>query len=293
MRRTPNTPPFSTTKLQKVLADTGLGSRRMIEKWIEAGRVKVNGTVATLGDRVDPTQRIDVDDREVVRSSKTPPRMLIMNKAAGVEVTRKSAADRATVFEQLPKLKTGRWISVGRLDVGTTGLLLFTNHGELAHKLMHPSTNIDREYAVRIRSLIDEETIETLRRGVVINGVTCRFTDIQYYDGRGSNHWYHVCLVEGRNREVRLLFESQNVLVSRLKRVRYGPFVLPSFISAGRVVEVHPEEVNAVCKMLSLGLRAGMRPKQPPLRRNRSVLIEYPNLTLPNWHEPKIKGLRS
>ena len=284
MADTKNDSTSSTIKLQKALADAGLGSRRTIEKWIAAGRVKVDGELATLGDRVTPTQRVELDGKVVSRQVQSGPRMLLMNKAAGVEVTRKSVTDRRTVFSQLPELKTGRWISVGRLDVGTTGLLLFTNNGELAHKLMHPSTNLDREYAVRVRSLLNDETLERLTRGVEINGVTCRFTDIQYYDGRGSNHWYHVCLMEGRNREVRLLFESQGILVSRLKRVRFGPFIAPSFVPAGRVVEIHTDEVNAVCEMLGLAARARSRGDSKPKSTNRAVLIPYPNLTLPRWY---------
>ena len=284
MAGTTNESTSSTVKLQKALADAGLGSRRTIEKWIAAGRIRVDGELATLGDRVTPTQRVELDGKVVSRHVQSGPRMLLMNKAAGVEVTRKSATDRPTVFAQLPKLKSGRWISVGRLDVGTTGLLLFTNNGELANKLMHPSTNLDREYAVRVRSLLNDETLERLTRGVEINGVTCRFTDIQYYDGRGSNHWYHVCLMEGRNREVRLLFESQGVLVSRLKRVRFGPFIAPNFVPAGRVVEIHSDEVNAVCEMLGLSARARSRGDSKPSNTNRAVLIPYPNLTLPRWY---------
>lgn len=284
MAGTSNESTSSTVKLQKALADAGLGSRRTIEKWIEAGRIKVDGELATLGDRVTPTQRVELDGKLVPRNVQSGPRMLLMNKAAGVEVTRKSATDRRTVFDQLPKLKSGRWISIGRLDVGTTGLLLFTNNGELANKLMHPSTNLDREYAVRVRSLLSEESLERLTRGVEINGVTCRFTDIQYYDGRGSNHWYHVCLMEGRNREVRLLFESQGILVSRLKRVRFGPFIAPNFVPAGRVVEIHTDEVNAVCEMLGLSARARSRGDSKPSNTNRAVLIPYPNLTLPRWY---------
>lgn len=285
MAGTTNESMVSTVKLQKALADAGLGSRRTIEKWIAAGRVKVDGELATVGDRVSSTQRVELDGKLVSRHVHSDPRMLLMNKAAGVEVTRKSANDRRTVFTQLPNLKSGRWISVGRLDIATTGLLLFTNNGELANKLMHPSTNLDREYAVRVRSLLDDEGLERLTRGVVLDGVTCRFSDIQYYDGRGSNHWYHVCLMEGRNREVRRLFESQGIMVSRLKRVRFGPFIAPSFVPAGRVVEIHTDEVNAVCEMLELNLRARSRGDTKPTSGNRSVLIPYPNLTLPRWYK--------
>ena len=275
----------STIKLQKALADAGVGSRRTIEKWIMAGRVKVDGELATIGDRVSSTQRVELDGKPISRHVQSDPRMLLMNKAAGVEVTRKSVNDRQTVFAQLPSLKTGRWISIGRLDIATTGLLLFTNNGELANKLMHPSTNLDREYAVRVRSLLNDAALERLTRGVVIDGVTCRFSDIQYYDGRGSNHWYHVCLMEGRNREVRRLFESQGIMVSRLKRVRFGPFIAPSFVPAGRVVEIHTDEVNAVCSMLGLPMRARSRGDSKPTRDNRSVLIPYPNLTLPRRYK--------
>ena len=274
----------NTIKLQKAIAEAGLGSRRAAERWIEAGRVKVDGTVATLGDRVRPKQEIEIDGKVVERASKSFPRVLLLNKAAGVEVSRKSANGRRTVFDNLPELKSGRWINVGRLDVATTGLLILTDHGELVHRLAHPSTNIDREYAVRIHGYLSDEKIEAMRSGVLIDGHTCRFTDIRYYDGSGSNHWYHVCLMEGRNREVRSLFESQNILVSRLKRVRFGPFVLPSFISSGRMVEVHHDEVSAVCSMLSLSVPKGPRESRTGPTKKREVLISYPNLNLPRWY---------
>lgn len=273
-------------KLQKAIADAGLGSRRTVEQWIADGRVKVDGRVASLGDRVTATQSIEVDGQALTRASAKFPRLLLLNKAAGLEVSRKSANGRKTVFDDLPPLKSGRWISVGRLDAATTGLLLISDHGALVHKLAHPSTNIDREYAVRIHGYLSDEKIETMRKGVLINGHTCRFTDIRYYDGSGSNHWYHVCLMEGRNREVRSLFESQNVLVSRLKRVRFGPFVLPSFIASGRMVEVHSDEVKAVCDMLSINISGSPKSSRRSAEKRREVLIEYPNLKLPRWYKP-------
>lgn len=271
-------------RLQKVIADSGLGSRRAVEKWIEAGRVKVDGKVATIGDRVSTAQTIEVDGKAVVRSKISFPRVLLLNKAAGIEVSRKAANGRRTVFDDLPELKSGRWMNVGRLDVATTGLLILSDHGGLVHKLAHPSTNIDREYAVRIHGYVSDEKIEKMRRGVFIDGHTCRFTDIRYFDGSGSNHWYHVCLMEGRNREVRALFESQDILVSRLKRVRFGPFVLPSFIASGRMVEVHADEIAAICSMLNLIVPKAPRASRKGPSKRREVLIAYPNLNLPSWY---------
>ena len=274
---------MSTVRLQKLISNLGLASRRVAEEWITEGRLSIDGEIAKLGDQVKPTQQVTLDGETIPSSSPISPRILLMNKREGWEVSRRPGEKRKSVFAKLPTLKRGRWISVGRLDVNTSGLLLFTNIGDLAHALTHPSSNIDREYAVRVKAHLDEATITRLLDGVRVDGELLALTDIRHYDGSGTNHWYHVCLMTGRNREVRDLFRSQNILVSRLKRVRFGPFVLPNFVAAGQVVEVHVDEVNAVCEMLNLTYRAPTLRRTQSKSKKRSVLIPFPSLTLPEW----------
>lgn len=237
----------SGEKLQKVLARVGLASRRDAEAWISEGRVKVNGVVASLGQRVDLHDAISVDGRLLKREevAETVRRVLIYNKPDGEICTRDDPEGRPTVFDRLPKLREGRWINIGRLDINTTGLLLFTTDGELANRLMHPSYQMDREYAVRVRGEVDEEMLERLKTGVMLEDGPARFTDIQEAPGgEGFNHWYHCVVMEGRNREVRRLWESQGVVVSRLKRVRFGPVFLTSDLSMGRWREMGQGEVD-------------------------------------------------
>ena len=174
-----------------------------------------------------------VDGQRLGKAAVARTRVLIANKRAGVIVSRRDPQGRPSVFDDLPRLRSGRWISVGRLDLQTTGLLLFTNDGELANKLAHPSTGIDREYAVRVFGRLEDAALERLKAGVVVNDRVEAFSDIRYYDGSGANHWYHVVLMEGRNREVRELFATEGVTVSRLKRVRYGPVILPPWLPRG------------------------------------------------------------
>ena len=233
-------------KLQKVLARSGLGSRRQLEDWISAGRVRVNGRVATLGDRVEPEDRISVDGKKFARDRKNSPRcrVLLYNKPDNEVCTRSDPEGRPTVFDRLPPLRSSRWISVGRLDLNTAGLLLFTNDGELANKLMHPSSGIDREYAVRVMGHVTDEMLRRMREGVIINDHLSRFSDIRYFDGEGVNQWYHVVLMEGRNREVRKIWETQGLRVSRLKRVRFGPVFIPSTVKAGRFHELAQAEID-------------------------------------------------
>lgn len=270
-------------KLQKVLADRGLGSRRAMEKWIAAGRVDINGRAAKLGDRVEPDDEISVDGRKLDRGPIARTRVLVLNKRAGVIVSRHDPERRTSVFDELPSLRTGRWISVGRLDIQTTGLLLLTNNGALANRLMHPSTGIDREYAVRVNGTLEPEAEAALKAGVAVGGRTESFSDIRYYDGRGTNHWYHVVLMEGRNREVRELFATQGLKVTRLKRVRYGPVILPAWLPRGAWEEMRVEDVVELQRIVDVGERA------PPLRKGqsrgrgdrtkgRSMLIPYPEL---------------
>jgi 23S rRNA pseudouridine2605 synthase len=242
-------------KLQKVLARLGLGSRRDIESWITAGRVNVNGAVATLGQRVDSHDAISVDGRLLKReeAEEAIRRVLIYNKPEGEVCTRDDPEGRPTVFERLPRLKTGRWINVGRLDINTTGLLLFTTDGELANRLMHPSYQMDREYAVRVRGEVTDEMVELLKKGVMLDDGPANFSDIQRAPGgEGFNHWFHCVVMEGRNREVRRLWESQDVVVSRLKRVRFGPVFLTSELSLGRWREMSQGEIDILSEEVGL-----------------------------------------
>ncbi|MBB3103607.1 23S rRNA pseudouridine(2605) synthase RluB [Azomonas macrocytogenes] len=242
-------------KLQKVLARQGMGSRRDVEGWIAKGRVKVNGKVATLGQRVEPDDAIVVDDKLVRRedAARIVRRVLIYNKPEGEICTRDDPEGRPTIFERLPNPREGRWINIGRLDINTTGLLLFTTDGELANRLMHPSYEMDREYAVRVRGEVDEEMLERLKAGVMLEDGPARFTDIQVAPGgEGFNHWFHCVVMEGRNREVRRLWESQGVVVSRLKRVRFGPVFLTSDLPMGRWREMNQAEVDILSQEVGL-----------------------------------------
>lgn len=242
-----------TEKLQKVLARAGFGSRREIETWIAKGRIKVNGKVAIVGERVDDNDKIVVDGKKLAPQKKTREerRVILYNKPENEVSTRSDPEGRKTVFDRLPPLKHGRWVAIGRLDINTSGLLLFTTDGELANRLMHPSSQVEREYAVRVLGDVSPAMVEAMHKGVIIDGNLCRFTDIQHYGGEGVNQWYHVVLMEGRNREVRKLWESQDLKVSRLKRVRFGPLFIPSTVSRGRFRELGKPEIEKLLKLVS------------------------------------------
>ncbi len=279
-------------KLQKVLARIGMGSRRDVEAWIAEGRVKVNGNVATLGQRVDLHDAIAVDGRLLKREevSEETRRVLIYNKPDGEICTRDDPEGRPTVFDRLPRPKDGRWINIGRLDINTTGLLMFTTDGELANRLMHPSYQMDREYAVRVRGEVDEEMIERLKTGVMLEDGPARFTDIQEAPGgEGFNHWYHCVVMEGRNREVRRLWESQGLVVSRLKRVRFGPVFLTSDLTMGRWREMSQSEVDILAAEVGLasvqqqGMKLKTKEKLDRLQRKSAKPVgrgERPQRTL-------------
>lgn len=247
-----------TEKLQKVLARAGKGSRREIEALISQGRVSVNGNVAHLGDRVTGSEQIRVDGHVV----ETQPqgeiicRVLAYHKPEGEVSTRKDPEGRPTVFDRLPKLQGARWVAVGRLDVNTSGLLLFTTDGELANALMHPSSNIEREYLVRVMGEVGEDLLARLREGVMLEDGMARFTDIQEGGGEGVNRWFYVVLMEGRNREVRRLWESQGLTVSRLKRVRYGDVFIPSRVKQGQWMELEQKDVAVLYAMAGLAAKA-------------------------------------
>ncbi len=230
-------------RLQKLLAAEGLGSRRALDAEIEAGKIRLNnqtclsGQTAVAGDTVDYGQRRYRVVEQTVRH-----RSLIYNKPLGEITTRSDPQGRPKVFDSLPRLQRGRWIAVGRLDINTTGLLLMTTDGELANAMMHPANQVDREYACRVLGKATPAQIETLRHGVQLEDGPARFSDIQYGGGSGENHWYHVVIMEGRNREVRRLWKSQRLEVSRLKRVRYGAVFLPKRLHVGRWSEITAEE---------------------------------------------------
>ena len=246
-------------RLQKVLARAGYGSRRLIESWIAAGRITVNDRTAELGITVSAEDKIRIDGKPVsvaASIARTIPRTLAYHKPAGELTTRSDPEGRPTVFDHLPRLKTARWIAVGRLDMNTAGLLLFTTDGELANQLMHPSSEIEREYAVRVLGKVDAATLERLRSGIALDDGMAAFTSIRDAGGSGANHWYHVTLKEGRNREVRRLWESQGVQVSRLIRVRFGPLELPRQLRPGRHRALTRQEVVALYRA------AGLKP--PP-----------------------------
>ena len=243
-------------KLQKVLARSGQGSRREIEMMIQNGRVSVNGVVATLGDRIEDLSqalvRVDGNKIDLVALSDEVCRVLAYNKPEGELCTRHDPEGRRTVFDRLPPLKEGRWVSVGRLDANTAGLLLFTTDGELANRLMHPSHTVQREYMVRVFGEINEQMVKNLVRGVKLEDGMARFEDVVYAGGEGMNHTFYVVITEGRNREVRRLWDSQGVTVSRLKRVRYGDIYLTKDLPRGGWKELELTEINYLRALVEL-----------------------------------------
>ncbi|WP_086984476.1 23S rRNA pseudouridine(2605) synthase RluB [Vibrio aphrogenes] len=242
-------------KLQKILARAGNGSRRELEAMIQAGRVSINGQVARLGDRLEDenaTVRIDGHKVSVKDSEEVICRVLAYNKPEGELCTRHDPEGRRTVFDRLPKIKGSRWVSVGRLDANTGGLLLFTTDGELANRLMHPSRQVEREYLVRVFGEVTEDMVRNVTNGVELEDGKARFEDVVYAGGEGMNHTFYVMITEGRNREVRRLWESQGVTVSRLKRVRYGDIFLEKSLPRGGWVELELKEVNYLREMVDL-----------------------------------------
>ncbi|MGE3920719.1 MAG: 23S rRNA pseudouridine(2605) synthase RluB, partial [Gammaproteobacteria bacterium] len=234
-----------TEKLQKVIARYGLASRREVEQWISEGRVKVNGEVAEIGNRVSDDARIEIDGHLLnPRAIRTKLRVIAYHKPAGEICSMDDPEQRPSVFDNLPKIRNARWIMVGRLDFNTSGLLLFTTDGELANKLMHPSSEIEREYAVRVLGDVDLEILERLKKGVELEDGPARFDKLVDAGGTGSNHWYRVSLHEGRNREVRRLWESQGITVSRLMRIRYGNVILPRILREGRWVDLESDVIK-------------------------------------------------
>ncbi|MDD2893089.1 MAG: pseudouridine synthase [Halothiobacillaceae bacterium] len=240
-------------RLQKVLAGWGLGSRRAIEQWIAAGEVKVNGEVATLGTRMLPTDRVEIRGQAVrSRVESFTRRVLMYHKPEGELTTRFDPEGRPTVFESLPPIRDGRWITVGRLDFNTSGLLIVTNDGELANRMMHPSQELLRVYAARIFGDLTPAMIKQLQEGVELEDGVAHFESVEDAGGTGMNHWYHVGLREGRNREVRRMFEAVGVPVSRLIRIQYGDLVLPPRLRPGKWNMLTAEEAEALAVSMKM-----------------------------------------
>jgi len=228
-------PTAATERLQKVLAGAGVGSRREIEQWIRAGRISINGTVATLGQKITGREKILIDGRPVpaLRKTRPSPRVLLYHKPSGEVCTRSDPEGRPTVFDHLPPIQGSRWISVGRLDLATSGLLLLTTDGALANALMHPSREIGREYAVRVQGTVSDATLEQIRAGLPLEDGIAKFDRVERTGGEGSNQWFSVVVSEGRNRLVRRVWEAAQCRVSRLIRVRYGPIELARSLRPG------------------------------------------------------------
>jgi 23S rRNA pseudouridine2605 synthase len=260
-KRPPTSPrrPLSATpvnpageRLQKLLAAAGFGSRREIETWISAGRVTVRGQVAKLGDRANPGDSVLLDGKEIKFAAKSSqPRVIAYHKPVGELVTRCDPEGRATVFDKLPALSPGRWVSIGRLDLNSSGLLLFTDSGELANLLMHPRQEIEREYELRVQGGLDEDAIGKLLGGIQLDDGPARFKRLEPVRGKkdtGTNRWYRAVLAEGRNREVRRMVEAAGGRVSRLMRVRFGPVILPVDLPPGRSRELASEAVAEIVR---------------------------------------------
>ena len=236
------------TRIHKILADHGIGSRRGIESLIKQRKVKVNGELATLGQLVSENDIFEVEGRTVRLSKKDPSkkRILMYNKKVGEISSRNDPDHKKTIFDSLPKLKSGRWVSVGRLDINTSGLILFTNDGSLANQLMHPSSNIEREYIARVHGQVTDQILNNLMKGVKLEDGFAKFTDVQAGRKGNTNQWFAMVIMEGRTREVRRLWESQGLEISRLKRVRYGSLFLPASLKQGAFKELSKSEISAL-----------------------------------------------
>jgi 23S rRNA pseudouridine2605 synthase len=259
-------PELKPERLQKIMASAGLGSRRALELKIKSGSVRINDAVAIIGQTASQGDRISLDGKswkvEAIRSTQ---RNLVYNKPIGEVTTRSDPQGRPTVFDRLPSVPGARWIAVGRLDINTSGLLLMTTDGELAHAMMHPSNQVDREYACRIFGEVGTETLANLKKGVMLDDGPAQFSDIVGAARGEGNHWYHVTLLEGRNREVRRLWASQGVTVSRLKRVRYGAVFLPKRLRMGDWSELTPKDHLVLREDVGLGplpVQLGLKPEK-------------------------------
>lgn len=250
----PAAAPSPSQKLQKVLAQAGLGSRREMEELIAAGKVLVNGQAATIGTRVNPDDEVKVGRRQIrFKLSARLPRVIIYHKPEGEIVSRSDPEGRDSVFEKLPVIRSGKWLAIGRLDYNTCGLLIFTTSGELANRMTHPRFEVEREYAVRIMGEVTQEQGNALTRGVQLDDGEARFDLLAGQGGTGSNHWYRVVVREGRNRLVRRMFEHFGLQVSRLMRVRFGIINLPPRLKRGQHLELTEAQTRSVLEWLARG----------------------------------------
>lgn len=265
MTRSPPASDADGERIHKALARSGAGSRRAVERLVAEGRILVNGAAADIGMRVHPGDRIQIDGGRAfrLRAAENDIRVLAYNKPVGEVCTRRDEQRRRTVFSRLPRLASGRWINVGRLDINTSGLLLFTNHGELAHRLMHPRYRVDREYAARIFGRVDNAMLERLRQGVEVDGERLAFADIVAGDSEddSANRWYYCVVQSGRQREVRRLWESQGVQVSRLSRVRFANVMLPTDLRPGRSVELGGKLLDELCALVGIRNHGPAKPR--------------------------------
>ena len=249
-------------RIDKVLAQSGYGSRREIEKAITEERVKINNVIATLGQPVLSTDKIMFNGKIVhLREENILPRILIYHKPEGELVTENDPEGRPTVFEKLPRIKRSKWISIGRLDFNTSGLLIFTSYGELANRLMHPKYEIEREYSVRVLGELSEDVMSSLKEGIELDDGIAKFETLYFEGGEGANRWYRVTLKEGRNREVRRMFEAFGITVSRLIRVRFGEITLPSHLKRGMFLELKQNEVISLLKWSGLETASFIKPQ--------------------------------
>jgi 23S rRNA pseudouridine2605 synthase len=266
-------------RIQKILSRAGYGSRREIERWVDAGEITVNGVVASKGQAISETDKIVLRGQVLKLDTKlnANPQVLLYHKKVGEICSRNDPEGRPTVFDHLPSLSSGRWIQVGRLDINTDGLMLFTTDGELANRLMHPSYEIEREYACRILGDVTDEILANLQKGVMLEDGEARFNSIKFVGGEGANKWYHVVLNEGRNREVRRLWESQELVVSRLRRVRYGHVELKRSLRPGNFEEIDVRSMRRLYEKVGLELEEqNFLPKSEyKSRADRNAAFKY------------------
>lgn len=279
----PDMPP---QRLHKLLALAGLGSRRDMEELIASGRITINGEVAQVGAAVVPTDVVRLDKRTLhLQFEAEMPRVLLYHKPEGEIVSQDDPEQRASVFDKLPRVRGGRWVAIGRLDINTSGLLIFTTSGDLANHFMHPRYEVEREYAVRLMGELSEEQMAQMRVGIELEDGVAQFDVLQDKGGEGANHWYQVVLREGRNREVRRMFEAMGLMVSRLMRVRFGPVNLPPRVKRGQMLELPPKEVAALLEWAGLAVpRTGQRSQKENEKLGQSFT--------PKERRPEARGKR-
>ncbi len=286
--------PLEGERVQKALASAGYGSRRQLEAQIKDRKISINGSICSLGDRVSPGDKIRIDGRLIALdlNIERRRRVLAYHKPEGVVTTRSDPEGRPTVFDHLPYLKYGRWVVIGRLDINTSGLLLLTTDGELANKLMHPSSEIEREYAVRVLGEVKKETMEALHSGVDLEDGIAKFDTVLSAGGEGANRWYNVTLKEGRNREVRRLWEAVGHTVSRLTRTRYGIIELNRRLARGRWEELDFRQVNSLAKSVGLNPQSPPKKKHPdaPGARRTAKRISKPRSQRSSRGKPKTRS---